>query len=78
MPEGLLPTSNTGAYLCIHTCVLYECVIMLRVRVGGHLHVSYGAFQETKTAPGSSLCDEVMQKGHGGFAKFDQKMPPVN
>ena len=63
--------------LCIHTCVLYEFVIMLKVKVGGHLHVSCGAFQETKAAPGSSLCDEIMQKGHDGFDKFGQKMPPV-
>ena len=32
MPEGLLPTSNTGAYLYIHMCVLYEFVIMLKVK----------------------------------------------
>ena len=40
--------------------------MMLKVRVGGDLHVSYGSFQETKAAPGTSLCDGVIQKSHGG------------
>ena len=66
-----------SVFVYTYVCSLWICD-HAQGQGGGHLNVSYGAFQETKTAPGSSLCDEVMQKGHGGFAKFDQKMPPVN
>lgn len=35
--------------------------------MGDDLHVSYGSSQETAAAPGTSLCDGVVQKSHGGL-----------
>lgn len=51
--------------------------MLLRVWVGDDLHVHFGGISGEQGCPYSSMCDAVIRKGHGGFARFGQKMHPV-